>query len=101
MKRKVEYLMIALGLAIMLSPLAAHARNCELPHEQIQLKCGGNMPNTYDFEIESHELSVSAVNKPRPADAMLQEYYGKVDAYGNMVRKANKDYRDYLESKRR
>lgn len=101
MKSKIEFILIAMSLATLAAPVAAHARNCELPHEQLQYKCGGDRPNFYDFEVASNEASLSAVQKPRPTSVIVKDYRERAARFGAIVDKANADYRDYVESKRR
>ena len=98
--KKVELLAVVLAMTFGFTPFLAHARQCELPHEQIQQRCGGESPNTFDAESKLSDDAVSGIDKTKKsAQQLLKEYREKAQAYGAIVKKANDDYRDYLAQK--
>lgn len=103
--KKVEWLAIGLAVMFASTPFLAHARNCELPHEKLQAKCGGEGVNFFDAEATSSNDNldaVSGVQKTRKtARQLLAEYRSKAQEYDVVVQKAKDDYKDYLATKGR
>ncbi|MBI3556821.1 MAG: hypothetical protein HY074_11205 [Deltaproteobacteria bacterium] len=92
--KKVELMAVVLAVFLGSVPFTAHARNCELPHEQIQMKCGGDSANTFDAESAS-----GLETRKKSARDLLKAYREKAQVYGAIVKKANDDYRQYIALK--
>jgi hypothetical protein len=100
MKRMLKILALILVVGAS-APLAAHARNCELPHEKLELRCGGDAPNSYDSDADTSVTEISAVRKARNTSDIMREYREKSASYAAVISKADADYRDYVASRRR
>ena len=87
-------------VATQLVALSARAATCELPHERLQTKCGGDMPDDVS-RLDENDEALSAIQKTqrRSTTQILDDYRQKSQLTTQVVEKALEGHRLFLQQK--
>jgi hypothetical protein len=87
-------------VASQLVSLNARAATCELPHERLQARCGGDMTD-YVSRLDESNDSLSAVQKTQKKNAsqLVNEYRQKAQQNSEIVDKALEEHKLFLQQK--